>query len=167
MRPKDLRSSSKNALRSSRANNAGRRLPATSPSLAAVSPDDTLNIKILRQEREGDWVTLIEHEAYHRGIDVALAGGRGEARQYGQGQKDKQDFLDRQDRVSYAFTHKKGILIIHTSPLKEGMVLGTSLLIITGSYRRMGNCEMFAKDIALRTHADHIVILRLTVRILR
>ena len=44
------------------------------------------------------------------------------------------------------------------------MVLGTSLLIITGSYRRMSNCEMFAKDVALRTHThtDHIANLRLT-----
>ena len=48
--------------------------------------------------------------------------------------------------------------------VEGGYGLVTSLLIVTGSYRRMGNCEMFAKDIALRTHthADHIANLRLT-----
>lgn len=40
--------------------------------------------------------------------------------------------------------------------------MGTSLLIITGSYRRLGNCEMFAKQIALDTRADSISIMRLT-----
>ena len=40
--------------------------------------------------------------------------------------------------------------------------MGTSVLIVVGSYRHMGNCEMFAKNIALRAHADHIAIIRLT-----
>ena len=42
------------------------------------------------------------------------------------------------------------------------MVLGLSLLIVAGSYRRLGNCEMFAKDVALRAGADSISLLRLT-----
>jgi hypothetical protein len=48
--------------------------------------------------------------------------------------------------------------------VEGGCGLGTSLLIITGSYRRMGNREIFAKDIALRIHTytDHIANLRLT-----
>ena len=40
--------------------------------------------------------------------------------------------------------------------------MGLSLLIVAGSYRRLGNCEMFAKDVALRTGADSIFLLRLT-----
>lgn len=40
--------------------------------------------------------------------------------------------------------------------------MGTSLLIVAGSYRRLGNCEMFAKDVALRARADSISLLRLT-----
>ena len=40
--------------------------------------------------------------------------------------------------------------------------MGNSLLIVAGSYRRLGNSEMFAKDIALRARADSIHLLRLT-----
>ena len=40
--------------------------------------------------------------------------------------------------------------------------MDTSLLLIIGSYRRLGNCEMFAKQIALQTHVDRIAGLRLT-----
>jgi len=46
--------------------------------------------------------------------------------------------------------------------LKGGTNLGFSLLIVIGSYRRLGNCEMFAKDLALRAGADSIALLRLT-----
>ncbi len=45
--------------------------------------------------------------------------------------------------------------------------MGLSLLIVTGSSRRMGNSEMFAKDIALRARADSISLLRLTDFILK
>jgi len=51
---------------------------AMPPSSAFIElTPDTLNIKILQQEREGDWVTLFEHEAYHAGIDTAAAKGNG------------------------------------------------------------------------------------------
>ncbi len=47
----------------------GSALPASS-AVIELTPD-TLNIKILRQGREGDWVTLVAHEARHPGIDTA------------------------------------------------------------------------------------------------
>ena len=51
---------------------------AMPPSFAFIElTPDTLNIKILRQEREGDWVTLFEHEAHHPGIDTAATKGNG------------------------------------------------------------------------------------------
>ena len=40
--------------------------------------------------------------------------------------------------------------------------MATSVLLVTGSFRRLGNCELFAKQIALFTHAEHIAVLRLT-----
>ncbi|MEN6472954.1 MAG: NAD(P)H-dependent oxidoreductase [Syntrophaceae bacterium] len=40
--------------------------------------------------------------------------------------------------------------------------MATSVLLVTGSFRRLGNCEMFAKQVALFTPADHIAVLRLT-----
>ena len=49
---------------------------ALPPSLAVIElTPDIMNIKILRQEREGDWVNLLEHEAHHPGIDTAAAKG--------------------------------------------------------------------------------------------
>lgn len=54
---------------------------ALPPSLAVIElTPDTLNIKILRQEREEDWVTLFEHEAHHPGIDTTAAKGHGSRR---------------------------------------------------------------------------------------
>jgi len=51
---------------------------ALPPSLAVIElTPDTLNIKILRQGREGDWVTLVVHEAHHPGIASAAAKGHG------------------------------------------------------------------------------------------
>ncbi len=40
--------------------------------------------------------------------------------------------------------------------------MATSVLLVTGSFRRLGNCEMFAKQVALFMPADHIAALRLT-----
>jgi multimeric flavodoxin WrbA len=40
--------------------------------------------------------------------------------------------------------------------------LESSVLLVIGSFRRLGNCEMFAKQIALETQIDRIACLRLT-----
>lgn len=45
---------------------------------------------------------------------------------------------------------------------EEGTFVGNSLLLVIGSYRRLGNCEMFAKEIARTAQADKISCLRLT-----